>query len=80
MKELTAVALLLALSAVAGAKPAPVEPLRPPDDVGKNISSVGAVLERDYFRAPQPQFNAGGFPCRLQPSVFDKTRLAESCR
>jgi hypothetical protein len=38
------------------------------------------VQERDYFQAPQAQFNAGAFVCRLPLIVFDKTRLASSCR
>ena len=87
MRALTATALLLALSAVALAKPNPVE--RPrlalvDADMGmgsvgamhENIGSVGAMRERDYFEAPQSPFNAGAFPCRS----FVKTRLAQSCR
>jgi hypothetical protein len=91
MKALTVSALLLALSAVALAKPNPVE--RPrlalvnadinTGSVGamrENISSVGAMRERDYFGATQPPFEAGAFPCRLEPVLFNKTRLAQSCR
>ena len=87
MRALTATALLLALSAVALAKPNPVERPRlalvnadmSMGSVGamrENIGSVGAMRERDYFEVPQPQFNA----CRLQPSLFNKTRLAQSCQ
>ena len=83
-------ALFLALSAVALAKPDPVERHRLAlvntdinmGSVGampENIDSVGAMRERDYFGAPQSPFNAD-FPCRLEPLLFDKTRLAQSCR
>ena len=91
MKALTATALFLALSAVALAKPDPVERPRLAlvntdinmGSVGampENIGSVGAMRERDYFGAPQSPFNADDFPCRLEPLLFDKTRLAQSCR
>jgi hypothetical protein len=89
MKALTVTALLLALSVVALAKPNPVErprfALENADmtmaSVGamrENIGPVGAMRERDYFGAPQSPFNA--FPCRLEPVLFHKTRLAQSCR
>ena len=83
MKGLTAIALLFALGTVAAAKPAPVEDARPAialSDVDINIGASGPALERDYFQAPQAQFNAGGVVCRLPLIVFDKTRLASSCR
>ena len=91
MRALTATALLLALSAVALAKPNPVERPRlalvnanmSMGSVGamhENIGTVGAMRERNYFRAPQPPFSAGTFPCRLEPDLFAKTRLAQSCR
>ena len=44
-----------------------------------NIGSVGAMREGDYFEAPQPPFDAGASPCRLEPVLFRKTRLAQSC-
>ena len=91
MKALTATVLLLALSAVALAKPNPVERPRlafvnADINMGslgamrENIGSVGAMRERDYFEAPQQPFDGGAFPCRLEPALFDKTRLAQSCR
>jgi hypothetical protein len=81
MKGLMAIALLCALGSVAGAKPAPVDPARLTHTIADiNISSAGPVRERDYFEAPQAQFNSGGFVCRLPLIVFDKTRLASSCR
>jgi hypothetical protein len=76
MKALTATALLLALSAVALAKQTPVEgPRLALVSADINTGSVGAMRERDYFEAPQTPLNA----CQLQPSLFNKTRLAQSC-
>jgi hypothetical protein len=92
MKALTATVLLLALSAVALAKPNPVErprfALENADmNMGsvramrENIGPVGAMRERDYFGAPQSPFNAGAFPYRLEPVLFHKTHLiSQSCR
>lgn len=89
MKALTVTALLLVLSAVALAKPNPVERtrlalvnadinMRSVEAMRENIGSVGAMRERDYFEAPQSPLNAS-FPCRLEPDLFVKTRLAQSC-
>lgn len=83
MKRLTALAILLALGTVAAAKPTPVERARPAsvlNDGDINIGQSGPAREREYFQAPQAQFNAGGFVCRVSLIVFDKTRLASSCR
>ena len=89
IKALTAIGLLLALGGVALAKQTPVDrtslALVNADIIGsvgamrENIGSVGAMRERDYFQAPQPPFNADAF-CRLEPAVFRKTRLVQSCR
>jgi hypothetical protein len=85
IKALTAIALLLALGAVALAKQTPVErprlalanaDINTGSAMRENIGSVGAMRERAYFEAPQTPFNA----CQLQPSLFNKTRLAQSCR
>jgi predicted permease len=84
IKALTAIALLLALGAAALAKQTPVEPadinIGSVGAMRENIGSVGAMRERDYFQAPQSPFNASAFPCRLEPDLFHKTRLAQSCR
>jgi ABC-type sugar transport system substrate-binding protein len=88
MKVLTATALLLALSAVAFAKPNLVDRPRVAfvyADINmgwvgamhENIGSVGAMRERDYFGAPH---SPSDFPCRLEPVLFQKTRLSQSCR
>jgi hypothetical protein len=89
MKPLMPVALLLAISTVALAKPTPIERLPLAVNAGinmnmgyvgpvqENTGSIGAMRERQYFEAPQSPLNA--FPCRLEPLLFDKMRLAQSC-
>ena len=83
MKALVAFAVILALGATAQAKEAPLEPKQiaaAPGDTDMLAGTAGAMVESDYFRAPQPPFAAGRvFPCRLQARVFEKTRLAQSC-
>ncbi|MGB9016478.1 MAG: hypothetical protein WCC77_02310, partial [Pseudolabrys sp.] len=80
IKALTAIALLLALGAVALAKQTPVERTSLAlVNADINIGSIGAMRERNYFQAPQSPFNADAF-CRLEPALFHKTRLAQSCR
>jgi len=85
MKPLMVAALLSALSTIALAKTTPIERL---PDSNKNMASTeatqesavstGAMREREYFEPPQLPVNA--FPCRLEPILFDKVRLAQSCR
>jgi hypothetical protein len=83
MKALIIFATLLALGATAQAKLAPLERQLASisaDDTMNGSGPSGGRLEADYFRAPQTPYAGGGvFPCRLQPSVFEKTRLAQSC-
>jgi hypothetical protein len=77
IKTLTAITLLLASGPVALAKHTQVEGPRLALVIADiNSGSVGAMRERDYFEAPQTPFDA----CRWQPSLFNKTRLAQSCR
>ena len=77
IKTLMAITLLFASGAVALAKHTPVEgPRLALVNADINSGSVGAIRERDYFEAPQTPFDA----YRWQPSLFNKTRLAQSCR
>ena len=85
MKALAATMMFLSLTVVAAAKPTPVGSLNqiqdlssPPvrNDTDINSGPAGALLERNYFEAPQPQFNIS---CRLQLRVFDKTSLVHAC-
>jgi hypothetical protein len=88
MKPLMPVALLIALSTVAFAKPTPIElptalvnagimNMGSGGSVQENTGSIGAMREREYFEAPHSPSNA--FPCRIEP-VLDKVRVAHSCR
>jgi hypothetical protein len=90
MKPLMPAALLIALSTVAAiAKPTPIElPTALVDpgimnmgsggSVQENTGSIGAMREREYFEAPQSPLKA--FPCRIEPVLFDKVRMAQPCR
>ena len=85
-------ALLVAMSSVALAKPTPIE--RPTAtafvkagiivnkgsvaSAQENTDSIGAMREREYFEAKQSPINA--FPCRIEPVLFSTVRLAQSCR
>ena len=88
MKGLLATTALLILSGVAAAKPTPVSdlkllenqtPMLARSEPDTSMGSAGVARERDYFQAPQMNFNAGSFYCPLQSTVFGKTRLAQSC-
>jgi hypothetical protein len=89
MKPLMPAALLIALSTVALAKPTPIElptalvdaavmNLGSGGSMQENTGSMGAMREREYFEAPQSTLKA--FPCRIKPVLFDKVRMAQSCR
>lgn len=84
MKIICATGMLLLSMAAAQAKFAPVESVRMsplPDEVTIAAGPAGAMLESDYFRAPQtPSATSQIFPCRLKLQVFEKTQLAQSCR
>ncbi|WP_162826695.1 hypothetical protein [Pseudolabrys taiwanensis] len=68
-------------AATARATPTPTEPVRlthSTDETSMATGPAGAMLESDYFQAPQRPVTAGRiFPCRLQ--IFDKVKLAQSC-
>ena len=87
MKPWMPVALLVAMSSVALAKPSPIElPIAIVHAATINRGSVasvqentvGAMREREYFEATQSPINA--FPCRIEPVLFSTVRLAQSCR
>ena len=88
MKPLMPAALFIALSTVALAKPTPIELPNANVKVGimnmgsvgvqENTDSMGAMREREYFEGPQSPIKA--FPCRIEPVLFDKVRVAQSCR
>ena len=81
------VLLLVLASAFAGVAPAQAslttgEPLPvvafSVDDTAVATGPAGALLESNYFNAPQNAFGRGN-SCRLPPSLVAKTRLAQSC-
>jgi hypothetical protein len=83
MKTFITMTLLFTFGAAAQAKLAPTEtqPVAASSE-GSAISAEahGAMLEQDYFRAPQPAAGSSRFsPCRLQLRLFEKTQLAQSC-
>ena len=85
MKNLLAVILLVTAATAATAKPSPVEPARFANPIVRaseefNIGPAGAMLERRYFRAPEADSHSGLYLCRLEPSMFAKIRLTQSCR
>jgi len=84
-----ALAAISAFAAVtaAAAKPTAVEPWRsanPTALAGVNMESdvrpAGATLERDYFREPETDFRPQLYFCRVEPSMFAKVRLTQSCK
>ena len=88
-ETLDARCIAIALSTVALAKPTPIElPTALVDaavmnmgsggSVQENMGSIGAMREREYFEAPQSTLKA--FPCRIEPILFDKVLMAQSCR
>ena len=89
MKPWMSIALLVAMCPVALAKPTPIElptalvnagvmNMGSGGPVQENTGSIGAMREREYFEAPQSTLKA--FPCRIKPVLFDKVRMAQSCR
>ncbi|HET6492048.1 MAG TPA: hypothetical protein VFG44_03655 [Burkholderiales bacterium] len=80
--------LVVGLTATsAAAKPSPVEPARSANPIALarasaefNSGPAGATLERSYFHAPEADPRAGLYLCRIEPSMFAKVRLTQSCR
>jgi hypothetical protein len=83
MRALLAIATILTLTGTAFAKRAPVQPPPPlasPSELAIAVGAAGAMMETDYFKAPQAQFSGHGvFACRLQSEMFSKIRLAQVC-
>jgi hypothetical protein len=89
MKPWMSVALLVAMSPAALAKPTPIELSTEIvkaaainrgslASVQGSTESIGTTREREYFEAKQLPINA--FPCRIEPVLFSTVRLAQSCR
>lgn len=77
MKVAASIALFFAMTTVAAAKPAPVEFLRSKSATAAirsnadfNIGAAGATLERDYFRAQEPDSRSGPSPLPIRAEHF----------
>jgi hypothetical protein len=71
---------VLATAAQATPGPAPDVKLAPsPAEYAIAIEALGAMLESDYFKAPQNTF-VSGKTCRFRFDFLDKGRLAAVCR
>ena len=83
MRAILAIATILTWTGAAFAKPEPVQSPRltpSPGELAIAVGAAGAMMETDYFKAPQAQFSGHGvFACRLQPEMFSKIRLAQAC-
>jgi hypothetical protein len=84
MKLSLAIALSIALCAGAKAAPSPLPAPRPASvatDSAIYLGPTGAMLEADYFRAPQPRDGISRiFPCRIHLRVAESTRrIVQSC-
>src|SRR5262249_39539143 len=88
MKAWIPVALLVVMSPVALAKPTPIELPAPIVKAGimhrsthaavqEQTGSVWPEPEREYFEATESPINA--FPGRIEPVLFSKVQLAQSC-
>lgn len=83
MRALIAVATILTFVAAAQAKPEPTESPRltpAPSELAIAVGAAGAMMESDYFKAPNARFSGHGvLACRLQSEMFSKIRLAQAC-
>jgi hypothetical protein len=83
MRAILAVAMILTCVAAAQAKPAPVHAPRlgpSPSELAIAVGAAGAMMESDYFKAPNSQFSGHGvLACRLQSEMFSKIRMAQAC-
>jgi opacity protein-like surface antigen len=85
MKIMLALAVLAALATSAAAKPSLFEPRAAAPAVDDEsvlyLGPVGAMLESDYFRVPQPPAGAGRvFPCRVRlHAIGRKPGFTQAC-
>ena len=84
MRAFLAAAIVSTCIVAAAAKPSPTEQPRltaAPADLAIAVGAAGAMMESDYFRAPQTSFSGHGvLACRLQAEMFSKMRLAQACQ
>jgi hypothetical protein len=84
MRAVIAAAIILTCAGAAAAKPSPTDTPRltpAPADLAIAIGAAGAMVESDYFRAPQLRYTSRGMSvCRLNTEIFSKMRLAQACQ
>lgn len=83
MRAVLAVATILTCVATAQARPEPTplpRTVASPSDLAIAVGAAGAMVESDYFKAPNAQFSGhGALACRLQSELFSKIRIAQAC-
>ena len=82
MRSVLALTATLALATAAQAAPGPAPDVKlgpSPSEYAIAIEALGAMLESDYFKAPQHTFVSGN-TCRFRFDFFDRGRLAAVCR
>jgi hypothetical protein len=83
LRAILPIAIILTWAGAASAKPEIVQSPRltpSPSELAVAVGAAGAMMETDYFKAPQAQFSGHGvFACRLQSEMFSKIRLAQVC-
>lgn len=82
MRTLLALTATVLLVGAAQAKPGPAPELKlspSPSEYAIATEALGAMVESDYFKAPQGTFVSGN-TCRIRFDYFGKQRLFASCR
>ena len=83
MRAFLAIATILTFIGAAHAKLESTESPRltpAPSDLAIAVGATGAMMESDYFKAPNAQFSGhGALACRLQSEMFSKIRVAQAC-
>lgn len=79
----TVLTSVLTFVAAAEANPEPAQSPRltpAPGDLAIAVGAAGAMMESDYFKAPNAQFSGHGvLACRLQSEMFSKITVARAC-
>ena len=84
MKCLLALTGLLVFASAAMAVPSPYSAPRlsqPADESALYLGPVGALVEADYFRVPEPTYGTTRiFPCRLRLHIAERDHhVVQSC-
>jgi hypothetical protein len=83
LRAILATTIILTWTGAVSAKPEIAQSPRltpSPSELAIAVGAAGAMMETDYFKAPQAQFSGRGvFACRLQSEMFSKIRVAQAC-